>query len=85
MNGVLLDVEKISSLLHKYGFLTFWDYSTAAPHITIDMNPNDNVTAYKDAVFFSGHKFLGGPQTPGVLIAKNNLFKNQVPHRYFVI
>jgi len=28
------------------------------------MNPSSNEMAYKDAVFFSGHKFLGGPQTP---------------------
>ena len=36
--------------------------------------------AYKDAVFFSGHKFIGGPQTPGVLIAKNKLFMNKTPN-----
>ena len=35
--------------------------------------------AHKDAVFFSMHKFLGGPQTPGVLIAKKSLFTNDVP------
>ena len=26
------------------------------------------------------HKFVGGPQTPGVLIAKKHLFQNKVPH-----
>ena len=72
MNGVLLDVEKISSLLHKYEFLSFWDYSTAAPHLSIDMNPSSDDMAYKDAVFFSGHKFLGGPQTPVTFFS--NLF-----------
>ena len=25
--------------LHKYGFLSFWDYATAAPHVEINMNP----------------------------------------------
>ena len=56
--------------------------------------------AYKDAVFISTHKFIGGPQTPGthfefindiqttytyglfdkgILIAKENLFNNDIP------
>jgi selenocysteine lyase/cysteine desulfurase len=40
VTGILLDVEKIAILLHKYNFLSFWDYSTAAPHTVIDMHPN---------------------------------------------
>jgi len=28
----------------------------------------------KDAIYFSVHKFVGGPQTPGILIAKRKLF-----------
>ena len=34
---------------------------------------------YKDAVFISPHKFVGGVQTPGILIAKKSLFSNPVP------
>jgi selenocysteine lyase/cysteine desulfurase len=33
----------------------------------------------KDAVFLSPHKFVGGPGTPGVLVAKRSLFRNRVP------
>ena len=40
---------------------------------------DDQRFAYKDAVFLSPHKFVGGVQSPGVLIAKKNLFKNPVP------
>ena len=36
--------------------------------------------SYKDAVFLSPHKFVGGPGTPGILIAKKSLFTNTVPH-----
>lgn len=47
-------------MLHKYGALAFWDYATAAPYVTIDMNPkpaNDNAgLSAKDAIFFSMHK-----------------------------
>lgn len=39
-----------------------------APYVVLDMNPlfpaNDQAV-YKDAIFFSGHKFVGGIQTPG--------------------
>ncbi|KAJ1563526.1 hypothetical protein HK405_001726, partial [Cladochytrium tenue] len=44
----------------------------------MDMNPRDEL-AYKDAVFFSGHKFVGGPGSPGVLVVKANLMRNEVP------
>lgn len=33
----------------------------------------------KDAVFISGHKFLGGPGTPGLLVCKKWMFGNKVP------
>jgi hypothetical protein len=35
--------------------------------------------AYKDAVFFSPHKFIGGPGTPGVLVVRRELVRNRVP------
>ena len=37
----------------------------------------DNLCA-KDAIYFSMHKFVGGVQTPGILVAKKELFKNNV-------
>lgn len=33
----------------------------------------------KDAVFMSGHKFLGGAGTPGLLVGKRRLFGNKTP------
>ena len=39
ITGVLTDTVSFSSLLHKYGALSFWDYATAAPYIEMDMNP----------------------------------------------
>jgi hypothetical protein len=46
------------------------------------MNPEGgpgSALAWKDAVFLSPHKFVGGPGTPGVLVAKRHLFQNRVP------
>ena len=68
ITGVLTDVDAFSTLMHQYGALAFWDYATAAPYVKIDMNPSDNAMAYKDAIYFSMHKFLGGPEAPGMYI-----------------
>lgn len=44
------------------------------------MNPTlpgvEESAVQKDVMFFSGHKFIGGLQTPGVLIAKKILFRD---------
>ena len=39
ITGVLTDTLAFSTLLHKYGALSFWDYASAAPYIKMDMNP----------------------------------------------
>ncbi|KAL4128541.1 hypothetical protein PRIC2_007526 [Phytophthora ramorum] len=78
LTGMLADTDKVSKLLHKYGALSCWDYAACAPYVDLDMNPKDPA-AYKDAVFFSGHKFVGGPGSPGVLVVKRNLMTNEVP------
>ncbi|CAF3719413.1 unnamed protein product [Rotaria sp. Silwood1] len=77
VTGIRTDVDTVSTLVHQYDGWVFWDYAAAAPYVKIDMNPSE--TAYKDAVFISTHKFVGGPSTPGILIAKKKLFTNRVP------
>nr|CAD7460575.1 unnamed protein product [Timema tahoe] len=83
ITGILCDDIATTLLLHQYGALAFWDYAAAAPYVKLDMNPFlpgvDEQAVFKDAIFFSVHKFIGGVQTPGVLIAKKALFKNNVP------
>lgn len=68
ITGVLTDTDAFSALLHRYRALAFWDYATAAPYVSIDMNPPDKEMAYKDAVYFSMHKFVGGPDSPGIVM-----------------
>jgi selenocysteine lyase/cysteine desulfurase len=83
VSGIVTDVDAVSTLLHRHGALACWDYASAGPYLPIDMNPppdeNGERLAWKDAVFVSPHKFVGGPGTPGVLIAKRSLFRNRVP------
>lgn len=80
ITGFQSDTNSIATLLHKHGALSFWDYASAAPYVAMDMNPSENKKyAYKDAIFFSGHKFIGGPGSPGVLVVKNKLLEQSVP------
>jgi selenocysteine lyase/cysteine desulfurase len=88
VTGVIVDDIAITKLLHKYGALSFWDYATGASYLSVNMNPNPSSLSSddkaadiaKDAVFFSGHKLLGGGAgTPGVLIVKKRLVSSLNP------
>jgi len=79
VTGILSDTRGLATLLHRFGALSFWDFAAAAPYISMDVEPSDAPEAYKDAVFISTHKLIGGPQTPGLLVARRELFKNAVP------
>jgi selenocysteine lyase/cysteine desulfurase len=84
VTGIVTDTDTISSLLHAHGALAFWDYAAAAPYVDIEMYGRGgrgvaDPTAYKDAVFLSPHKFIGGPSTPGVLVVRRELMTNRVP------
>lgn len=79
VTGILSDTYGIAELLHEHGALSFWDFAAAAPYVGIDMSPGDRPLGYKDAIFMSTHKLIGGPGTPGLLVARKELFTNEVP------
>jgi selenocysteine lyase/cysteine desulfurase len=83
VTGILSDTRAISVILHRRGARSFWDFGAAAPYVAIELSPHregpDAQLDYKDAVFISPHKFIGGPGTPGVLAARRDLFTNRVP------
>jgi selenocysteine lyase/cysteine desulfurase len=81
VTGIVSDTYGVASLLHAHGALSFWDFAACAPYVDIDMNAPKGVDpmAYKDAIFLSPHKFIGGPGTPGVLVVRRELLTNRVP------
>src|SRR4051812_26796650 len=80
VTGIVSDTARIAELLHEHGALSLWDFAAAAPYVDIVMGPLEGRPAsYKDAIFISPHKFIGGPSTPGVLVARRELFANRVP------
>lgn len=69
VTGVLAPLEEIAKRVKARGGLVFFDCAAVAPHHCPRL---DKIGA--DGLFFSGHKFMGGPGSPGVLIAKRSLF-----------
>jgi selenocysteine lyase/cysteine desulfurase len=80
VTGIGSKTKDTAALLHAHGALSFWDFAAAGPYVQIQMGEQAGmVGSHKDAIFLSPHKFIGGPGTPGVLVAKRHLFRNRVP------
>ena len=78
VTGIHTPVHQMAKLMHKHGGLAFIDYAASAPYEEINMHPEDPEEKL-DAIFFSPHKFLGGPGASGVLIFNSSLYHNEVP------
>ena len=79
VTGILTDTHALSQVMHAHGGYACFDYAAAGPYVDIDLHPHDNPAFRKDAVFLSMHKFTGGPQTPGLLVANEVLFRTHSP------
>lgn len=69
---------ELARIMHENNGYCFVDFAASAPYVDIDMHPGDPIESL-DAVFFSPHKFLGGPGSAGVLVFNKRLYKNQIP------
>ncbi len=78
VTGIQPQYHEMAKLMHKYGGYCFIDFAASAPYVKIDMHPKDK-DAKLDALFFSPHKFLGGPGTSGVMIFDKALYHNYTP------
>jgi selenocysteine lyase/cysteine desulfurase len=78
VTGIRNPYHDVAKLMHQNGGLCFVDFACSAPYVDINMHPADDEERL-DAVFFSPHKFLGGPGTPGILVFDRALYKNSVP------
>ncbi|PID91088.1 MAG: selenocysteine lyase [Bacteroidetes bacterium] len=78
VTGVHTPYHEMARIMHEYGGLAFVDFAASAPYMEIDMHPEDPM-AKLDAIFFSPHKFLGGPGSSGVLIFDKAIYAAEVP------
>lgn len=78
VTGYQPDFYELAEIMHQYNGYCFVDFAASAPYVNIDMHPAEKGRQL-DAIFFSPHKFLGGPGSAGVLVFDKKLYKNQTP------
>lgn len=74
VTGIKTNMEAVKGIIDRYKLNTylFGDYAGLASHELINGQ-------LLDAIFISGHKFIGGNETPGILIAIHELFTKKHP------
>lgn len=78
VTGIVTPYHEIAEIIHEHKGLCFVDFACSAPYIDIDMHPA-NPAQKLDAIYFSPHKFLGGPGSSGILIFCRSLYTNKIP------
>ncbi|PTS92953.1 selenocysteine lyase [Flavobacterium sp. HMWF030] len=78
VTGIITPYHELAKIMHQNGGYCFVDFAASAPYVSINMHPEDPEEQL-DAIFFSPHKFLGGPGTCGVLVFNEKLYKSNFP------
>ncbi|NUU60176.1 aminotransferase class V-fold PLP-dependent enzyme [Paenibacillus agri] len=78
VTGVRTPYHQLAAAMHRHGGVCFVDFAASAPYELIDMHPASPQEKL-DAIFFSPHKFLGGPGSSGVLLFDSALYRSRLP------
>lgn len=78
VTGIVTPYHEVAALMHEHDGYCFVDFACSAPYVSIDMHPAKEMERL-DAVFFSPHKFLGGPGSSAVLVFNKALYKRNAP------
>jgi len=78
VTGIETPYHEIAKIIHAHDGHCFVDFACSAPYVYINMHPAET-GADIDALYFSPHKFLGGPGTPGVLIFNKSIYHSKIP------
>lgn len=78
VTGITTNYHEMARILHENEGWCFIDFAASAPYVDINMHPADPLQAL-DAVYFSPHKFLGGPGSSGVIVFNSALYRASVP------
>jgi selenocysteine lyase/cysteine desulfurase len=77
ITGVKTPVYDVARICHRHDTAVFFDFAAVAPYVQIDMNRDK--ASFFDAVFFSPHKFLGGPGSCGILVINDRIYRRDLP------
>ncbi len=78
VTGLQTPYHQLAKIMHQNGGICFVDFAASAPYVQINMHPEDPLEKL-DAIFFSPHKFLGGPGSSGVLVFDSELYHLKSP------
>jgi selenocysteine lyase/cysteine desulfurase len=78
VTGYIPPFSELARIMHEHNGFCFIDFAASAPYVPVNMHPADNMEQL-DAIFFSPHKFLGGPGSAGVLVFSKKLYRNEIP------
>ncbi|MEP2275671.1 MAG: aminotransferase class V-fold PLP-dependent enzyme [Reichenbachiella sp.] len=76
VTGVITPIHEMAEVMHKNGGYCFVDYAATAPYVPIDMHPANDLQSL-DAIYFSPHKFLGGPGACGVMLFDKKIYQGK--------
>jgi selenocysteine lyase/cysteine desulfurase len=78
VTGIHTPYHELARVMHENGGFCFVDFAANAPYEPVNMHPGDPMESL-DAIFFSPHKFLGGPGSAGVMVFNRALYHNTAP------
>ena len=78
VTGIEPDYYELAKIMHENDGYVFVDFAGSAPYVDINMHPEDPLKKL-DAIYFSPHKFLGGPGSSGVLVFCKSLYHSATP------
>ena len=78
VTGIQTPYHRLAKIMHEYHGVCFVDFAASAPYVEINMHPDDPMERL-DAIFFSPHKFLGGPGSSGVMVFDSELYHLKSP------
>jgi len=77
VSGIKTPVFEVARILHKNDTLVFFDYAAVAPYAEINICRDQD--SFFDGIYFSPHKFLGGPGSSGILIINERIYRDDLP------
>ncbi len=78
VTGVHTPIYKLARIIHEYNGMALVDFAASAPYDEINMHPEEEKEKL-DGIYFSPHKFLGGPGASGVLIFDSKFYSSVTP------
>ena len=78
VTGIQTPYHQLARIMHEQNGICIVDFAASAPYVEMNMHPADPMERL-DAIFFSPHKFLGGPGSSGVMVFNSELYHLKSP------